>query len=184
MTSTIAHALPTSTMQGNPMTANTPFARVCAAGHRAATLLVPFAPLLARLAFGQAFFITGLGKLGDLTSHIHRFEGWGIPFAGIQAPINAVLELVGGIMLMLGLGTRVFAFLLGCTMVVALLTADRGNLLGALPFSDTLANVAPVPFLVALVWLIAYGAGPISIDHFIARKISVSSTSPSTSPST
>jgi putative oxidoreductase len=111
-----------------------------------------------------------MGKLGDLTEHIHRFEGWGIPFASIQAPINAALETVGGLALMLGLFTRSFAFLLAGTMVVALLTAERSNLLEALPFANGLANVAPMPFLVAMVWLIAGGAGPISIDRIVAQR--------------
>lgn len=177
MTSNIASALPTSTSQGTSMTSTTPFARLCAAGNRAAALLVPLAPVLTRLVFGQAFFVTGMGKLGNLAEHTQRFVNWGIPFASIQAPINGALEMVGGLALMLGLFTRSFAFLLAGSMVVALLTADRNNLINALPFGDGLANVGPVPFLVAMVWLIAIGAGAISVDRFLARRRAAASAS-------
>lgn len=152
------------------MTTPTLFSRVCAAGHRGAAMLVPLAPLLARLAFGQAFFITGLGKLGHLSDIVDYFAELGIPLPSVQAPIIASLEMVGGLALMAGVGTRLFAFLLSCTMVVAILTADGGKLLATLPFNNAVADVKPVYYLVALVWLTAYGAGPVSIDRIIAQK--------------
>lgn len=132
--------------------------------------LAPVALLATRLVFGQSFLLTGLGKLRNLDDLVEFFRSLGIPFASVQAPMVASLEFVGGILLMLGLGTRAAAALLSSTMVVALLTADRASLLQAFTFGEGFANVAPVPFLVAMLWLIAKGPGPFAVDQLIARR--------------
>ena len=147
--------------------------------HRAAALagkarapLVPLAPLLARLVYGFAFALTGYGKLTHLDRIVAYFEGLGIPAASIQAPMIGLLELVGGAALMLGLCTRLAAFLLSCTMVVALLTADRAGFVDALLLrgDDDLTAVKPVPFLLVLLWLLAAGAGAWSADRLLAQR--------------
>lgn len=135
----------------------------------ATTRLLPVAPLLARLGFGQAFVVTGLGKLDNLPRVVEFFASLGIPLPSVQAPLIATLELVGGIALLLGLATRTFAFLLACTMVVALLTHDGPALLAALPLRDDATQVAPIAPLLTFVWLLAHGAGPVSVDALLAR---------------
>lgn len=132
--------------------------------------ITPVAQIATRLAFGQAFALTGWGKLHDLDRNVAFFRDLGIPAPAIQAPFVATLEFVGGLCLVLGLATRPMAALLACTMVVALLTADRQGLLDAFLLDATFANIAPVPFLVALLWLLAQGAGRLSVDHLIARR--------------
>ena len=58
------------------------------------------------------------------------------------------------------------------TLVVALLTADRQDFLTALDPSAVrgLMDIAALVFLMFLLWLAAYGAGPISVDKCLARK--------------
>lgn len=133
-------------------------------------VLTPIAQLLTRLVFGQSFFLIGLGKLNDLAKTTESFENLGIPFAKAQAPMIAALECVGGILLLLGLGTRIFALLLGCTMVVATLTAHRAEVMHAFTFDTSFASISPLPFLVGLVWLVAKGPGRISADYVIVRR--------------
>jgi putative oxidoreductase len=140
---------------------------------RADAWFTPLAQLLTRLVFGQAFLLTGLGKLRNLPGITKFFEDLGIPFASIQAPMISALEFGGGILLLLGLGTRVFAALLSCTLVVALATADRADLMAGFAFEKSFADVAPLPFLVGLVWLIAKGAGKLSVDHVLERRSAV-----------
>src|SRR5262249_19022935 len=79
--------------------------------------------LVMRLGVGCEFLLSGWGKLHRLDEITAYFEKLHIPAASIQAPFIATLEFVGGLLLMLGLGTRIFGFLLGCTMIVAMLTA-------------------------------------------------------------
>ena len=58
-------------------------------------------------------------------------------------------------------------------MVVAILTADRESVLGALNGSGEkgLTDILPIIYLMPLTWLISFGAGPISADYLLSRLI-------------
>src|SRR6266404_9968764 len=107
--------------------------RLATFGLRITAALAFLAPLLTRLVVGWGFHITGHGKLSNLEKVTGFFTDLGIPFPGANAAFIASLEFVGGICLMLGLGTRIFSLLLSATMIVALLTADRANLIAKFP---------------------------------------------------
>ena len=145
-------------------------ARVSASVEAISSRTEPTALLLTRLVFGQAFLVTGWGKLGNLAGITKFFEELGIPLASVQAPMVATIEFVGGLLLLLGLGTRVAALLLTSTMLVALATAHRGDFVPALTFAKSLADVTPFPFLVGLLWIIARGAGGLSVDGMLRRR--------------
>ncbi|HEX5051061.1 MAG TPA: DoxX family protein [Planctomycetota bacterium] len=145
--------------------------RLQSLAHRADAIFTPIAQVVTRIVFGQAFFLTGLGKLRNLPKIVEFFDSLGIPLADVQAPMVATIECVGGILLILGLGTRVTACLLTCTMVVALLTADRAKLFEGFAFSESFADVAPLPFLVGVLWLLAKGAGKLSLDHLVVPRL-------------
>ncbi len=138
---------------------------------RALALARPLAPLATRLLMGHAFLESGLGKWRNLDGVIGFFTDLGLPFPAANAVFIATLELVGGVLLILGLGTRVVALLLSSTMIVALLTADRPTLIAAFTLgSDTTpTDVMPLVFLAFLAWLVLEGAGPWSLDRVVAR---------------
>ena len=90
-------------------------------------------PLLAlallRLVIGAVFAAHGVqaifGKgLGHLTA---QFQGWNVPLPLLIAPLVATLELAGGVLLLLGLGTRPIALLLAGVMVAAIYFAHWGR---------------------------------------------------------
>ncbi len=130
----------------------------------------PVAQVVTRIAFGQAFALTGWGKLNNLDKITSYFESLGIPFASLQAPMIGAFELVGGILLILGLGTRFAAMVLLSTMVVALLTAHGSDIAAAFRLDKGFDEVAPVPYLVAMLWLLAKGPGRISGDALLAKQ--------------
>ena len=130
----------------------------------------PVAQLVTRLAFGQAFALTGWGKLHNLENTTKFFESLGIPAANVQAPMVATIEFVGGLLLVLGLGTRFAALLLTGTMVVALLTAHGSDIAAAFQLDKGFDAAAPIPYLVATLWLLAKGAGTLSLDALINKK--------------
>ena len=121
--------------------------------------------LFARLTLGWVFLWAGYGKLGDLEKVTGFFEALGIPFANIQAPFIAVLELVGGLALILGLGTRVFSFLLAATMVVAILTAHKDDIT---VFSDAF-KMFQFGYILVFCFLMSHGAGKLSMDNFLKK---------------
>lgn len=136
-----------------------------------ATALQPFAALLTRIVIGWAFVGTGLGKLKHLEKTAEFFASIHIPMPTANAAFIGTLELVGGLCLVLGLGTRLFAALLSCTMVVAILTADREGFAAAFTEPDKgLMDLAPVQFLLPLLWLVAFGAGMISVDRWLENR--------------
>ncbi len=123
------------------------------------------APLLTRLMVGITFFYTGLGKLQNLDRTASFFSDLGIPFPGANAIFISSLEFIGGLGLIAGLGTRIFAALLSSTMVVALLTADKETFVSKFPAD--LTEVAPAVLLLLLFWLMLYGPGAASLDRLI-----------------
>lgn len=128
--------------------------------------------LLVRISIGQAFILTGLGKLQNHERTAGFFESLGIPLPGAHAWFIGGLELVGGGLLILGLVTRPTAFLLLCTMAVAILTAHRSEFLDALAWSpeNGLTDLAPWMYGLLLLVLLGYGAGRLSLDQLIWKK--------------
>ncbi len=130
--------------------------------------------LVVRVALGLEFIASGRGKLfGGLAELIEAFESWGIPLPHIQAPLVASLELVGGICLILGVGTRFFAALLAGTMAVAILTLLTNEGVTSLPH-DTVGDFLYLPevaFLLMFGWLVFSGAGKVSLDRILAPRV-------------
>ncbi len=135
------------------------------------TPLQPIVALATRVVIGQAFVLTGLGKWRNFDRTVEFFTKTGIPVPKANAAFIATLELVGGACLILGFGTRFFALMLSATMVVALMTADRQDFLNAFALSPDkgFTDVTAVVFLLFLLWLAAWGAGPFSADRALFR---------------
>jgi putative oxidoreductase len=124
-------------------------------------------PTVARLTIGWTFLQTGWGKVNDLPKVIAYFTDLGIPAPQFQAPLAATAELVCGALILAGLFTRVASLPLIGTMLVAILTAKKVDIQ---ELSD-LFGTAEYLYIVILVWLGAYGAGPISLDAVFAKRL-------------
>jgi uncharacterized membrane protein YphA (DoxX/SURF4 family) len=96
----------------------------CRFKYYAARLESPFL-LLVRLYWGWQFTQTGWGKLHNLPHVREFFASLGIPAPGVMAPMIASLEFFGGMLLIVGLATRLTGLLLACNMFVAYVTSDR-----------------------------------------------------------
>lgn len=132
----------------------------------------PLAPLLLRIAVGGVFVVSGWGKLNDLFTVEVYFRNLGIPAPEIQARFVAGLEFVGGLALLVGLGTRYFAVPLAVTMMVAIKTAvwkpPEGDFPGS-SFSDLLA-FEEFTYILIFLAIAMLGAGPLSIDALLKKK--------------
>jgi len=155
------------------MPAPEPVQRVARRALKLAAIFSFLPPLLTRLVLGQAFFLTGRGKLEHIEDIVGFFSKLGIPFPAANAAFVSRLEYYGGIALILGLLTRLVALGLASTMVVALLTADRAGFLEALRGAGEtgLTDVVPFVYLLFLLWLVLFGPGPVSLDALLARWI-------------
>ncbi len=122
-------------------------------------------PLLVRITVGVVFMGTGWGKLHNLDGITKFFGELGIPMPHVNAIVASSTEFFGGLAVLLGLGTRLAALPLAFTMVVAILTAKRGDIDGV----STLLGFEEFSYLVMFLWLALAGPGKASLDHLIAR---------------
>ncbi|MBF4606026.1 DoxX family protein [Curtobacterium sp. VKM Ac-1393] len=77
-----------------------------------------------RIVLGVVFIAHGAQKFAQGIPNVAQgFSGMGVPLADVAAPLVAGLELVGGVLLVLGVATRVVGVLLAVDMVVAGLLA-------------------------------------------------------------
>jgi putative oxidoreductase len=135
--------------------------------HSVSTGLRWLPPTVARLTIGLVFLQTGWGKVTNIQKVVGFFTELGIPAPEIQARLAASAELVCGALILIGLFTRVATLPLVGTMVVAILTAKRGDIN---ELSDLL-GMEEYLFIVVLLWLGAYGAGPLSLDALFAKRL-------------
>lgn len=130
-------------------------------------------PLIIRIGVGLMFLGGALHKATHLSEFVAYFEQLHIPAASLQAPFVVAVELLGGLALMLGVGTRIAAAMLSGTMVVALATAAipehkiHANWRGLLDFL-----YLPEWLLLCLLGsLIIAGAGRLSMDYFLRQSL-------------
>lgn len=124
-------------------------------------------PLVGRLAMAGEFIPSGFGKVTHPQKLIAEFVHLGIPTPALSAAASSTTELVCGVLLLVGLATRFAAAALTVVMTVAILTARRGDV-------HTLGDFFYLPevvYVVIFLWLIFGGAGPVSADHWIAKKV-------------
>jgi putative oxidoreductase len=76
------------------------------------------APLAARIVVGSMFMSSGWTKLHNFPVMIENFAGWGISFPSVMKPFVLGLEFVGGLCLLLGLLTQIFAPMLVVVMLL------------------------------------------------------------------
>ena len=128
--------------------------------------------LLVRLYWGWQFMQTGWGKLHNLAQVTQFFTNLGIPAPGPTALFVACVEFCGGLLLILGLASRLTGLVLTVNMLVAYFTADREALLSVLSDPGKFYGAAPYTFLFAALLMLIFGPGWFALDTWIARRLS------------
>src|SRR5277367_6110847 len=115
--------------------------------------------LAVRLYWGWQFMQAGWGKLNDIGKVVNFFTSLGIPAPALNAYFISGLEFAGGILLALGLGSRLIAFLLASDMAVAYYLGDHDALFSFLSDPDKFYAAAPFTFLMASLIVLIFGPG-------------------------
>src|SRR3974390_3390412 len=126
--------------------------------------------LFVRLYWGWQFVVDGWGKLNHLPKVTEYFGSLGLPAPGPTAVFVSILELVGGALLALGLGTRLIALLLTGNMTVAYITGDREALLSIFSFPDKFSAAAPFTYLMASLIILIFGPGRWALDYMSVER--------------
>ena len=132
---------------------------------RVASHLAWLAPLFARITVGWVFLWSGWGKLNSLPQVTENFVGWGIPNAHVLAPFVSGVEFFGGLLLLVGLLSRISAGALGITMIVAIRSAKWADV----DSLETLLGFDEFEYLALFLWIAIAGPGVLSIDHVLQR---------------
>jgi putative oxidoreductase len=136
----------------------------------------PRATVLIRLMAGAVFFSEGILKFVYTNQGVGRFTKLGFPFPDTVATAIGLFEIVGGLLLISGLFTRLVAIMFSAEMVVAMLTTKIALYLGTsplpMPASPPKVGIWAVLHetrsdwaqLMCCVFLVVVGAGAASLD--------------------
>ncbi len=121
--------------------------------------------LLARLFVGYFFLETGWSKIHNLDAMTTRFTQWGIPWPAFNAALSGYTEFLGGLLVLIGLGTRLVSIPMVINMAVAVVAVKMS---GVTSLNDFVELDEPLYALVFF-WLIFTGPGPVSVDTVLLR---------------
>ena len=121
--------------------------------------------LIARILLALMFVLAGLSKFGNLSGTAGYIGSKGLPLPMLLAIATAVLEVVGGLAIVVGYRARIAGLVLALfTLLASLLFHDFWSLpadqqmVQQLMFMKNI-SVAGVPLILA-----AFGAGGLSLD--------------------
>jgi putative oxidoreductase len=112
---------------------------------------------VARWTSGAVFLVFGAGKFVNHASEASSFQAYGLPLPNAFTDAIGALELVGGVLLAVGLATRAVGVLLAGDMIGAIVVS------GLLRGETVSLTLAPA-LLVAMVVLVVLGPGRLSLD--------------------
>lgn len=124
--------------------------------------------LAVRLYWGWQFMMTGWGKLRNIQHVIGFFTSLNIPAPALNAWFVSSLEFVGGILLIVGLGSRLISLALAIDMLVAYLAADQEALRSIFSDPGKFYNADPYTFLFASLMILIFGPGRFALDYVLS----------------
>lgn len=123
--------------------------------------------MLLRLVVGAIFVMHGGQKLFvfGFSGVAGAFAQMGIPMANVLGPFVAFVEFFGGLALIFGLLSRLAAFGIASTMVVAILQVHLKN-----GFFAPMGVEFPLSLLGSTIMLVITGAGSWSLDSLVRSR--------------
>ena len=121
--------------------------------------IIPFLAPIGRLFISGVFVMSGLNKIGNYDNTVGWMEAMGVP--GAMLPLAIALEVFGGLAIIAGWKTRIFAALLAgfCLVSAILFHANFEDQVEMIMFMKNVAIAGGFLFLVA------HGAGSYSLDN-------------------
>jgi putative oxidoreductase len=116
--------------------------------------------LVGRVLLSIIFILAGFGKLTDISGTAAYFGMYNLPAPSVLAGVSGLVELIGGLSVLVGYQTRIAAFALAAFCVLTALIAHRdwGDINQLIHFQKNLAMAG------GFLLLGAHGAGALSVD--------------------
>ena len=137
------------------------------------TLLKPLNPLarpIGRVLISLIFIMAGISKISGYAGTAAFMNSMGVP--GVLLPLVIVLELGGGIMLLIGYQARLVAFLLGGFSVIAGILfhlIPSFGLEGMAQQGEMISFMKNLAIAGGLGFVFVHGAGNLSVDNRLAK---------------
>ena len=124
-----------------------------------------YLPVLGRVFLAVLFVMSGIGKLTDPAGTIGYIQSAGLPLPNIAYGIALTVELLGGILLIVGYRTQLVALILAVFTIAAAIGfhnhfADQNQMI------HFMKNIAITG---GLLQVVAFGAGAFSLDSRLAK---------------
>jgi putative oxidoreductase len=138
--------------------------------------LEQYAVLLVRVSLGLFFALSGANKLfvaGGRQTMYGTLVQAKVPFPHLMTYFVSGIELVGGSLLTVGFLSSVACMALLVDMLVAILTTKLSAMpkgLSPLNWLDDFLYLPEVLYVLFFIWLICFGPGKFSVDHWLAGK--------------
>ncbi len=132
--------------------------------------LEPYAPLLLRLIVGITFLVMGLPKLENIGGFNNFLVTLGVPLAGFFAVFIALLETVGGMLYIVGLGVRYVGVLSVIEMLVTTLRVKSAVGFVAPAGRPGVGAELDLLLLVGALVLVILGPGELSVEKNILKR--------------
>ena len=135
----------------------------------AASLLQSPLLLALRLYWGWQFFGTGKGKLLNHDKITQYFGTLHIPLPSLSAWLAGGTECFGGLLLLIGLGSRLVCLPLLFVLCIAYVTAESDALKAIFSDPDKFTSATPFLFMMACLIVLAFGPGKFSVDWILEK---------------
>ena len=125
-----------------------------------------YGPFAGRLLLALIFVISGYGKLVGFDGTVGYIASKGLPLPQLAAAAAIAIELVGGVLLVIGWQTRwaataIFLFMIPTTLIFhAFWAAPAASLQ-----METIQFMKNLCILGGMLYVMAFGAGPLSVDN-------------------
>lgn len=117
--------------------------------------------LIGRILIAAIFLMAGLSKIGNFSGTSQFMASKGIPLTDIALVLTILIEVVGGLSIILGYKAKwgawsLFAFMIPTTLVFHTNFSDQDQMI------HFLKNLA---IMGGLLYITAFGSGPFSLDE-------------------
>ena len=126
--------------------------------------------LAIRLYWGWQFAVDGWGKLTHLAKVADYFTTLNLPAPHFTAGVVAFVEFAGGILLAVGLGTRLVSLILFVNMTVAFLAAEQDAFLSFFSNPDKFQAADAYNYWFAALLILILGPGSLALDRLFTRR--------------
>ena len=121
--------------------------------------------LLSRLLLAALFLPAGISKMGGFEGTVGYIASVGLPFPSLGAAMAIVVEVLGGLALIVGLGTRWAALVLALfTLVASVFFHNFWAMPADQQFMQQLMFMKNIGIAGGLLALTAFSAGAFSLD--------------------